>query len=327
MVTLVSKKHLLKFRSTLATKKILITESSDSLLVDGLTALGYECRYDPGISQSMVHQIIQEFTGLIVATRIVVNKELLDAAGQLRFVARAGSGMENIDTEYARSKNVVCINSPEGNSNSVGEHALGLLLAFFHNITKSNAELQQSKWLVEENRVHELEGRTVGIIGYGNTGKSFAKKISSMGMNVLAYDKYLRVFSDQYARETTMKHLFDEAEIISLHLPLTLETLHLVDKDFLLQFSRKIFLINTSRGKIVNHAALLSFITGNKMQGAGLDVYENEKFETHTIQEQQVFHGLINTGRVIFTPHIAGKSYESKGKISTVLIDKIKAIT
>ncbi|HUM48462.1 MAG TPA: NAD(P)-dependent oxidoreductase, partial [Chitinophagales bacterium] len=217
-------------------KKVLLTEVADPLLIDGLNSMGYKCIYDPAISQEKVQQLIPELEGLVVATRIVVNRQLLEAGKLLRFVARAGSGMENIDTEFAREKNITCINSPEGNANSVGEHALGFLLAFYHNIIRANSELQQLKWLVEENRVHELEGRTVGIIGYGNTGKSFARKLAPLGMKVLAFDKYLENYSDEFVKEADMQQLFKEAEIISLHIPLTRESVWLVDHHFLQQF-------------------------------------------------------------------------------------------
>jgi D-3-phosphoglycerate dehydrogenase len=269
--------------------------------MEGLTSLGFQVGYEPDISQEAVEHSIHLYSGLIVSTRIKASESLLKDASLLRFIARAGSGMENIDVAYAKTKNIVCINSPEGNANSVGEHAIGLLLAFYHNIATSYLELQESKWLVQENRVHELEGRTVGIIGYGNTGKSFAKKLSSFDMEVMAFDKYLRNYSDEFAREASMDVLFERCEIISLHVPLTPETFKMVNADFLNRFKEKI-------------------------KGAALDVYENEKFETHTTLEQQVFHELLHSRKVIVTPHVAGKSFESKKKIAEVLLRKIKEI-
>lgn len=306
--------------------KVLITEICDPLLIEGLISFGFQADYEPEISQSAVERIIPAYYGLIVSTRIKVPETLLSAAAGLQFIARAGSGMENIDVAYAKTKNIICFNSPEGNANSVGEHATGLLLAFYHNIATSYLELQESKWRVEQNRVHELEGRTVGIIGYGNTGKAFAKKLSSFDMQVMAYDKYLNNYSDAFAKETPMNLLFETCEIISLHVPLTRETFQMVNADFLNRFKKKIFLINTSRGNVVNHADLLQLITEDKIKGAALDVYENEKFETHTTFEQQVFHALIHSGKVIVTPHVAGKSFESRKKIAEVLLRKIKEI-
>lgn len=312
--------------AVVSTKKILVTESSDESLMAGLTSLGYLCTYLPGISESEVQQQIHEYEGLIVATRIIVNKQLLESASNLKFVARAGSGMENIDIETARALNITCINSPEGNANSVGEHAMAFLLAFYHNLIRSNDEVQQLKWLVEENRVQELEGRTIGIIGYGNTGKAFARKLHPFSMRVLAYDKYLKNYADKFAEEASMEQLFEEAEIVSLHIPLTQESLWLVDRHFLQQFRKKIFFINTSRGRLVLHEALLNQIKESKMMGAALDVYDNEKFETHTTEERRVLKELLNTGKVIITPHIAGKSYEAKKKIADVLLAKIASL-
>ena len=312
--------------NTMTKGKILITETTDQLLIAGLKEMGYSCNYEPGISQSGVAAIIHDYTGIVVATRIVVNRQLLESATQLKFIARAGSGMENIDTLFAAGKNITCINSPEGNANAVGEHALGLLLAFFHNIVKSNAEISQHKWLVQENRVHELEGRTVGIIGYGNTGKSFAKKLSPFGMTVMAYDKYLDQFGDQYAMESSLERIFEESEIVSLHIPLTSESIHMVDNLFLQRFKKKIFLINTARGKLIAHSALLDSIEKDKILGAALDVYENEDFDSHTHSQAQILKGLLSTGKVIVTPHVAGKSFESPGKIALALLDKISKI-
>jgi D-3-phosphoglycerate dehydrogenase len=269
---------------------------------------------------------IHQYAGLIVATRIKVDRDLIDKAIQLKFIARGGSGMENIDVDYATTKNIITLNSPEGNANAVGEHALALLLAFYHNISRSFAQIQNGKWLTEENRVHELEGRVIGIIGYGNTGRAFARMLKPLHLTVLAYDKYISNYSDDFVLEATMEEICKNAEILSLHIPLTSETLQLVDQEFLIRFEKELFLINTSRGKIVNHEHLLQQINAGKIVGAALDVFENEKFETHTSHDQQVFQALIDTGKVIFTPHIAGKSFESKKKIAAVLLEKIKAI-
>lgn len=312
--------------NTMTKGKVLITETANQLLINGLTAMGFQCSYEPGISQTAVSAIIHDYTGIVVATRIIVNRQLLELATQLKFIARAGSGMENIDTLFASGKNITCINSPEGNANAVGEHAVGLLLAFFHNIVKAHSEIVQHKWLVQENRVHELEGRTVGIIGYGNTGKSFAKKLSPFGMKVIAYDKYLDQFGDQYAMESSLDHIFEESEIVSLHIPLTAESIRMVDDLFLQRFKKKIFLINTSRGKLIEHQALLDAIEKDKILGAALDVVENEDFASHSPAEEQVLKRLIATGKVIVTPHVAGKSFESPGKIALALLDKISKI-
>ena len=309
------------------TKKVLVTEAVHEVLLEGLASMGFEYTYEPGISQEAVQQAIHRYDGLIVATRISVDKQILQAAKQLKFIARAGSGMENIDRESAAEQSVVCINSPEGNANAVGEHAVGLLLAFYHNIVKADAQLREAKWLVEENRVHELEGRTVGIIGYGNTGRSFAKKLQPFNVRVIAYDKYLDNFTDQFAHAAMMQQLFEDAEIISMHVPLNNETWRMADLHFFQQFRKQIFFINTSRGKVVDHKTLLQLIQQNRISGAALDVYENEQFQTHSQEERETFNALMDTGKVIMTPHVAGKSYESKRKIAEVLLAKIKSIT
>jgi len=307
-------------------RKVLITEEIDELLIQGLTSLGYACDYNPRISQQEISNIIRDYVGIIVATRILVDQHLIDQATSLKFIARAGSGMENIDVAYATSKNIISLNSPEGNANSVGEHTLGLLLAMFHNIAKSSLETSMEEWRVYENRVHELEGRTIAIIGYGNTGKSFARKLQPFNMNVLAYDKYLSNYGDDYVRQVTMEEVLSDAEIVSFHIPLTSETMWMVNKAYLQRFKHNIHLINTSRGKIIRHLDLLQCIYSNKIAGAALDVFENENFSEHSEEERTIFQGLIKSGKVLFTPHIAGKSFESKKKIAETLLKKISMI-
>jgi D-3-phosphoglycerate dehydrogenase len=308
-------------------KKVLITEDVDPSLAGGLTKMGYECHEEPGISQREVAHIIHQYHGILVATRIHLDKSMIDLASSLQFIARAGSGLENIDVAYAEARNIMCISSPEGNANSVGEHSVGLLLAMFHNITRSFAQTMEEKWLVEENRVHELEEKTIAIIGYGNTGKAFAEKLQPFKMRVLTYDKYVHSYGDEFAEEAHMSRIFAEAEIISFHIPLTQETQWMIDYAYLQRFEKEIHLINTSRGKIISHKDLLQCIREKKIRGAAMDVYENENFSSHTPEERAVFRDLIKTGSVIFTPHVAGKSFESKKKIADVLLRKISKLS
>ena len=307
-------------------KKILITQDIHPSLAEGLSKLGYACDELVRIRQDEVAEIIDRYDGIIVSTRIHVGRELIDRATKLRFIARAGSGMEAIDVTYAQSKGIICINSPEGNANSVGEHATGLLLAMFHNITKAHAETSRGLWQVEENRFHELAGRTLAIIGYGNTGKAFGRMLKPFSMNVIAYDKYLDHFSDDQVRQASMEQVFDETEILSLHVPLTEETREMVNVDYLQRFRHSIHLINTSRGKVINHHDLLIMMEAGKVKGAALDVFENENFTSHDENDHNLFLSLMKTGRVTFTPHIAGKSFESKKKIADVLVRKISAL-
>jgi D-3-phosphoglycerate dehydrogenase len=303
--------------------KILITEQVDQLLIDGLTSMGFECDMQPGISQQDVIESIYHYTGIVIATRISVKKDILDRASSLKFIARAGSGMENIDVEYAAFRKVVCINSPEGNANSVGEHAIALLLDMFHNVTRSAIQTRGEEWLVEENRVHELEGRTIAIIGYGNTGKAFAKKLQPFGMKVLAYDKYLVRYGDEFVEEASMERIQAEATIISFHIPQTAETLWIADEPYFSSFIHPLHILNTSRGKIIRHSGLLQAICNGRVLQAALDVFENEDFSSQTPEERTVFRELLNTQKVLFTPHIAGKSFESKRKIAATLLQKI----
>lgn len=308
-------------------KKILITEDFHPSLMQGLSDLGYECDERFGILQNEIAGIIHLYHGVVVATRIILGKEIIERGSSLKFIARAGSGMENIDVAFAQTRNITCINSPEGNANSVGEHAIALLLAIFHNITKSFLQTKNEQWLVEENRVHELEGRTIAIMGYGNTGRAFAKKLQPFNMNVLAYDKYLRNYGDTFTEEADMNRIFSETDIVSFHIPLTDETKMMVDAAFIQQFKNPVHIINTSRGKIIRHKDLLESIHSGKVLSAALDVYENENFSSHSHEERNLFRELINTGRVIVTPHIAGKSFESRKKIAEVLLKKISTLT
>jgi D-3-phosphoglycerate dehydrogenase / 2-oxoglutarate reductase len=305
--------------------RFLITESFHPLLQEELLKRGFTVDLHPGISAAEVNACIGNYEAIVVATRIACGRILIDHAKNLRLILRAGSGMENIDVSYASAKNILCINSPEGNANAVGEHAAALLLALFHNVVKSAGETAAGRWLVEENRTTELEGKTIGIIGYGNTGKAFARKLFGFNMKVLAYDKYLNNFSDEYATERSLNRLFEEAEIVSLHIPLTPETHHWIDASMLNHFHRAIYFINTSRGKVVQHRDLLAAIQNGKVKAAALDVYENENFALQSDEERDIFMELTKTRRVFFTPHIAGKSNEAKKKIAQVLIEKIDA--
>jgi D-3-phosphoglycerate dehydrogenase len=307
-------------------KKILITEDLHALLAEKLRAAGVECHARPGISYDETLRDISNYTGIVVATRIPVDRRLIDAGRNLEFIARAGSGLDRIDVEYAAAKGIKVLSSPEGNANSVAEHAVGLLLALFHNITTSVAETKEGKWLVEQNRVHELEGRTLAIIGYGNTGRAFARKLQPFDMKVLAYDKYLINYGDGNALAAEMDRIFEEAEIVSLHIPLTRETHGMIDTAYLQRFSRSIHLINTSRGKIIRHQDLLGAVRRGKVLSAACDVYENEDFQNLTALEKMTFEQLTETGKVIFTPHIAGKSYEARKKIAEVLWTKILSL-
>ncbi len=306
--------------------KVLITDKVDDLLILGLEKLGYECDFRVGISQEEVDRIIYQFEGIVITTKTTLYKPTLEKASLLKWIARAGSGMEIVDVEFAKSKNIKCINSPEGNRNSVGEHALALLLALTHNIVRASKQTEKLIWQVEENRVTEILGMTIGIIGYGNTGSSFAEKLKMFGVKILAYDKYKTDFGNEVVKECEMEKLYSQCDVVSLHVPLTNETHHLANENFFSSFKKKIYFINTSRGKVVDTSALLNAIIQHKIAGAGFDVLENENFSSHTSTEKSMLEHLIQTGKIIITPHVAGKSFSTRKKFAEVLLAKIMAL-
>jgi len=269
--------------------------------------------------------IIKNYNGLVVRSKPLISAEILQYATNLKFVARAGSGIENIDYAYAKSKGIEVINSPEGNSNAVGEHALGLLLSLLKRITYSHNEVTEGKWEREKNRGNELAGKTVGIIGFGNTGSAFAKKLKSMDVEVLAYDKYKSNFGSDKVKECGLDEIKNKADVISFHVPQTNETINYADKCFFEEVSKPIILLNTSRGKIVNTVSLFEAIKSEKVISAGLDVIDLESydFDMISIKEGGILQKLIETKKVIVTPHIAGITEESKYKHSVILFNKI----
>lgn len=307
-------------------KKILITDEVHPLLIEGLELAGYVVDYLPNIKPDEVLAAIGDYEGLIVNSKVYVGKEMLDRAVQLKFVCRAGSGLEMIDLEYAKQKGVVAFNSPEGNRNAVAEHALGMLLNLMNHISKADAEVRNHEWKREENRGHELSGKTVGLIAFGNTAQAFAKLLRGFEVRVLAYDKYYQGFSTDYIFESSLQQIFEEAEIVSLHLPLTNETEYLVDYTFLSSFKKNYWLLNTSRGKVMRTIDLIKCLEEGKIVGAALDVLENERLNALSEEENAVFGKLIQDKRVLLTPHIAGWTHESKRKIAEVLLRRIRAL-
>jgi D-3-phosphoglycerate dehydrogenase len=287
-------------------------------------AKGYQCDYKPLIKADEALQIIGEYAGLVIRSKFRVDKTVIDAGTNLRFVARAGAGMDNIDEAYAAEKGISLINAPEGNSDAVGEHAIGLLLSLMNNLNKGDAEIRGGSWQREANRGFELKGKTVGIIGYGHMGHSFARKLSGFQVEVIAYDKYKTGFSDRYAREVSMEDIVKHSDVLSLHIPLTPETNGLVDDEYLFHFKKPIFFLNTSRGKTAKVSAVLNAIKQGKILGAGLDVLEVEKFPA--LAEQVWFDELRQSGRVLLSPHVAGWTFDSYRKISEVMAEKLVAV-
>jgi len=305
-------------------KNILIVDDIHPIFIEKAEALGYTCDYLPTIKAAEALEIISDYKGLVIRSKFNVDRKVIDIATKLRFVCRAGAGMDNIDEAYAEEKHITLINAPEGNMDAVGEHAVGLLLALMNNFRASNRQIRDGIWDREGNRGYELKGRTVGIIGYGFMGKSFAKKLSGFEVNVIAYDKYKTGFSDQYAREVSMEEIVKYSDVLSLHIPLTAETNGLVNEEYLFHFKKPIFFINTSRGKTTKVRAVLDAIKQGKILGAGLDVLEVEKFPA--LAEQEWFQDLKTSGKLLLTPHVAGWTFESYRKISEVMADKLTLI-
>ncbi|WDF78081.1 NAD(P)-dependent oxidoreductase [Mucilaginibacter sp. KACC 22773] len=300
---------------------ILIVDDVHPIFMEQAEAKGYTCDYRPIIKTEEALQIIGNYAGLVIRSKFQVTKQVFDLATNLQFVARAGAGMDNIDEAYAAQKGIKLINAPEGNSDAVGEHAIGLLLSLMNNFNRGDAEIRNGKWEREGNRGYELKGKTVGIIGYGHMGHSFARKLSGFQVDVIAYDKYKTGFSDRYAREVSMEQIVKLSDVLSIHVPLTSETNGLIDDEYLFHFKKPIFFINTSRGKTAKVSSVLKAIKEGKILGAGLDVLEVEKFPT--LAEQAWYDELRQSGKVILSPHVAGWTFDSYRKISEVMAEKL----
>lgn len=306
------------------TKKILIADHLHPAFKEEAEKQGYECHDMPLISREETLKVIGQYTGIAIRTKFLIDREVIDAGTSLKFIARAGAGMDNVDEEYAVSKGIHCINAPEGNRDAVGEHVIGMLLALLNKLKQGDQQIRNGIWDREANRGWELKGKTIAIIGYGNNGRSLAQKLSGFEVNVIAYDKYKTSFSDQYAKEVSMEEVVKYADVLSFHIPLTRETRQLFNDEYLFHFKKPIVLLNASRGEIVNIKSVLNGLRNGRILAAGLDVLEVEKFPA--LSEQDWYAELIESNKVILSPHVAGWSVESYRKISEVLGEKLKRL-
>lgn len=305
-------------------KRILISDAMHPSIVTTLSDLGFDVDYFPEIDRQKIIEELHNYYGLLIRSKTHINKELIDSGKNLKFIARAGAGLDQIDLKYANQKNIEVINAPEGNRDAVGEHAVGLLLNLLNHMSRADKQIRKRQWLREENRGVELMEKTVAIIGYGNMGKAFAERLVGFQCNVLAYDKYKSDFGDANVKEATMNEIFEQADVLSFHLPLTDETNRMADDAFFSQFKKNIYLINTARGEIIPLKTLLNQLLLGKIIAAGLDVLENEKFDKLMYEQDEILKELFNMENIIFTPHVAGWSKESYIKINQTLVKKIK---
>ena len=314
--------------------KILHIDSNHPLLWEQLEQAGFNNEADFTSSKSEIETKIQNYHGIVIRSRFKIDKAFIDKAINLKFIARVGAGLESIDCEYAISKNIYLIAAPEGNRNAVGEHALGMLLSLMNKLNRADKLVREGKWIREGNRGHELDGKTIGLIGYGNMGKSFAKKLRGFDVKVLCYDILANV-GDANAQQVSLQELQQKADVLSLHIPWTPETDKMINTNFINAFAKPFWFINTSRGKNVVTDDLVTALQSGKIIGAGLDVLEYEKlsfenlFLSSRAQSRELpiaFEYLLQSENILLTPHIAGWTFESHQKLAQIIVDKIKKL-
>jgi D-3-phosphoglycerate dehydrogenase len=308
--------------------KILHIDSNNAILMRQLQELGFENHEDFTSSKEEIEAKIDSYHGIVIRSRFKIDKTFLDRATNLQFIARVGAGLESIDCDYAISKKITLIAAPEGNRNAVAEHTLGMILSLFNNLNKADREIRTGHWNRESNRGHELDGKTIGIIGYGNMGKCFAKKLRGFEVEVLCYDIKENV-GDANAKQVSLEEFQQKVDVLSLHIPWTPETNKMVDADFIAAFAKPFWIFNTSRGKNIVTVDLVAAMSVGKVLGAGLDVLEYEKLSFETLFQDQstpeAFQYLLKADNVLLTPHVAGWTFESHERLAQVIVDKIKA--
>ncbi|AKD04121.1 NAD(P)-dependent oxidoreductase [Pontibacter korlensis] len=306
--------------------RILIIDELHPSMFPMLQSIGVEAIYKPEIKPVDVREALAGMDGLIVRSKMRITADVVAEAANLKFVARAGAGLDNIEVEKLEQMGIHVLGANEGNSQAVGEFTLGLLLSLMRNIPRSNSEVAQKVWLREENRGEEISGRTIGIIGFGNMGQSFARVLTGFGCRMLAYDRFAPEKINLPVERVPLEQIQEEADVISLHIPYIKENLHFANDSFFRSFSKSIWFLNTSRGDVVDQQALVNHLKAGSVKGAALDVLENEKLHTLTEQQQQEFEFLASAPNVILTPHIAGWTHESYVKINEVLVQKIQRL-
>ncbi|PSL06517.1 2-hydroxyacid dehydrogenase [Cecembia rubra] len=305
-------------------RKVLIIDEMHLSIIPLLEAEGFAVDYRPDIQRPEILAILGGYVGLIIRSKTPIDRDLLEKASNLRFIGRAGAGLDKIDLEFLEQENIRLFHAAEGNKDAVGEHAIGGLLALFNHVNRSDKEVKKGIWNREENRGEELQGKTVGVLGYGNMGSAFAKKLIGFDVRIIAYDKYKSGFGNEFVEEVDFETLVEQSDILSLHVPLTPETKGFLTYELLKKFKKSFYLINTARGEIITFRTLNSALEEGILRGAVLDVLENEKFSTFTDEQKREFERLSRRENVIFSPHIAGWTFQSYEKINRVLVEKIK---
>lgn len=309
--------------------RVAFIDSVHPALQHELEKSGFQCDMLYNLTNEEIIAKLSHYDGLVIRSKFRIDSSIIDRADNLKFIARAGAGMENIDTRYAEGKGIRCVHAPEGNRDAVGEHTLAMLLMLFNNLARADREVREGKWIREGNRGIELMGKTVGIIGYGNMGSAFAQRLKGFGVRVIAYDKYKSGFGNEHVNEVNPAELFSETDVLSLHVPLTAETQYIVNDEFIGKFEKNIYIINTSRGKVLKTDDLVKNMRSGKVLGACLDVLEYEAVSFENIEASQLpeaFRYLAASDKVVLSPHIAGWTHESNEKIALALAQKIKEL-